>query len=193
MGTYAKGRDRREKILVAAWDAFGEQGYRGASLARIAERAGVSDAGLLHHFPSKQHLLLALLERRDEQDRDRVNGAVAAQASLRDALLQLCAENAAAPPLVQLFTVMAAESIEPAHPGHDWFRSRYRRVRAELAEHVAGARTQGELDPGLDAASIATQLVAVLDGLQLQWLLDPGRVDMTATLRDFLAALRPRA
>jgi hypothetical protein len=69
----------------------------------------------------------------------------------------------------------------------------YRRVRAEVAEHVAAAQGQGEVDPELDAGSIATQLVAALDGLQLQWLLDPGRVDMTATLRDFLAALRPRA
>ncbi len=189
-GTYAKGRQRREKILAAAWQAFAEQGYRGASLARIAERAGVSDAGLLHHFASKQLLLLALLERRDDEDRARVNDAVAALASLRDALLQLCAENAARPALVQLFTVMVAESIETAHPGHEWFQGRYRRVRAELAEHVATAQERGELDPGLDAESTATQLLAVLDGLQVQWLLDPGRVDMTATLRDFLDALR---
>jgi AcrR family transcriptional regulator len=192
-GTYAKGRERREKILAAAWDAFARQGYRGASLARIAERAGVSDAGLLHHFPSKQLLLLALLERRDEQDRDRINGAVAAQAALGDALLQLCAENAATPALVQLFTVMAAESIEHAHPGHQWFRDRYRRVHAELAGHVAAAQERGELDPALDAGSIATQLLALLDGLQLQWLLEPVRVDMVTALRDFLAALRPRS
>jgi AcrR family transcriptional regulator len=190
-GSYAKGRDRREKILAAAWDAFAKQGYRGASLARIAERAGVSDAGLLHHFPSKQRLLLALLERRDQHDRDRVRDAVAAHASLRHALLQLSAENAAAPAMVQLFTVMAAESIEPAHPGHAWFRDRYRRRRTSLAEHVAAAQQRGELDPGLDPNSTATQLLAMLDGLQVQWLLDPDRVDMTATLRDFLDALRP--
>jgi AcrR family transcriptional regulator len=189
-GPYAKGRERREKILAAAWDAFAEQGYRGAALARIAERAGVSDAGLLHHFPSKQCLLLALLERRDQHDRDRVSDGVAAHASLRHALLALCAENAAAPAMVQLFTVMAAESIEPAHPGHAWFRDRYRDRRASLAEHVAAAQERDELDRGLDPESTATQLIAVLDGLQVQWLLDPERVDMTATLRDFLDTLR---
>jgi AcrR family transcriptional regulator len=188
-GPYAKGRERRERILAAACDAFAEQGYRGASLARIAERAGVSDAGLLHHFPSKQHLLLELLKQRNEQNRARVSGTLAGRASLRDALLQLCAENAAAPAMVQLFTVMAAESIEPAHPGHTWFRDRYRRVRSELAVHVATAQERGDLDPRLDAGSTATQLLAVLDGLQVQWLLDPDRVDMTATLRDFLDTL----
>jgi AcrR family transcriptional regulator len=189
-GTYAKGRERREKILAAAWDAFAEQGYRGASLARIAERAGVSDAGLLHHFPSKELLLLALLERRNERDSDRVERAVAAHGSLRHALLQLAAENASTPALVQLFTVMAAESIEPAHPGHVWFRERYRGIRASLAERVAAAQQRGELDRSLDPESTATQLLALLDGLQVQWLLDPERVDMTATLRDFLDALR---
>jgi hypothetical protein len=93
--------------------------------------------------------------------------------------------------MVQLFTVMAAESIEPAHPGHAWFRDRYRRARASLVEHVAAAQERGELDRGLDPESTATHLIAVLDGLQVQWLLDPDRVDMTATLRNVLDTLRP--
>ena len=50
-----------EEILHAASDLFAEHGYRGASLALIAERVGMSTPGLLHHFPTKEHLLIDLL------------------------------------------------------------------------------------------------------------------------------------
>jgi BetI-type transcriptional repressor, C-terminal len=65
----------------------------------------------------------------------------------------------------------------------------HRRVRAQLAAYVAAAQERGELDPALDADSTATQLVAVMDGLQVQWLLDREGVDMIAALRDFLDVL----
>jgi AcrR family transcriptional regulator len=191
-GTYTKGRERREAILQASSQAFAEHGYRAASLAKIARRAGVSDAGLLHHFPSKKQLLLAVLEARDQQDLERVLGAVDAQATFADALLQLCAENTAAPALVQLFAVMAAESIEAEHPGHELFLARYERLRTDVSALLAAAQQRGEIDAGLDAELVAPQLIALLDGLQLQWLLHPQDIDMVALLRDFLDHLRPR-
>ncbi|SPL92724.1 Transcriptional regulator, TetR family [[Actinomadura] parvosata subsp. kistnae] len=65
---YATGAARRERILATALLEFAEHGYRGASLARIAERAGLSQAGLLHHFRNKELLLIAVLDYRDELD-----------------------------------------------------------------------------------------------------------------------------
>nr|MYU47886.1 TetR family transcriptional regulator [Streptomyces sp. SID7803] len=65
---YAKGRAKREEILDQAMAMFGEAGYRGASLRVIATRCGISHPGLLHHFPTKESLLLAVLEHRDAVD-----------------------------------------------------------------------------------------------------------------------------
>ncbi|MFD5206205.1 TetR/AcrR family transcriptional regulator, partial [Streptomyces anulatus] len=65
---YAKGRAKRTEILDQAMTLFGEAGYRGASLRVIATRCGISHPGLLHHFPTKEALLLAVLQHRDDVD-----------------------------------------------------------------------------------------------------------------------------
>ena len=67
-GAYASGLARREAILRAASEVFAAHGYRGASLALIADRVGMSAPGLLHHFPTKEHLLIDLLALRQERD-----------------------------------------------------------------------------------------------------------------------------
>ena len=190
-GGYAKGRERREAILRVAGDHFAAHGYRGASLAQIAQRAGITDAGLLHHFASKEHLLLEVIRRRDEHDIARVEVADRDPGAFLATLVRLCEENATAPGLVQLFTTMAAESVEPAHPGHAHFRARYRRIRAHGAERLRAAQARGEIRAELDADRLSAQILAMFDGLQLQWLHDPDEVDMVDLFRDFLARLRP--
>ena len=62
------GGDTREQVLSAAAALFAEQGYRATSMVAVAEQAGLSQTGLLHHFPSKELLLAGVLQRRDEQD-----------------------------------------------------------------------------------------------------------------------------
>lgn len=191
-GGYAKGRERREAILRVAGDHFAAHGYRGASLAQIAQRAGITDAGLLHHFASKEHLLLEVIQQRDEHDVARVEASDPDPGAYLPTLLRLCEENAAAPGLVQLFTTMAAESVAPAHPGHAHFHSRYRRIRAHGAERLRAAQARGEIRADLDADRLSAQILAMFDGLQLQWLHDPEEVDMVDLFRDFLDRLRVR-
>ncbi|GAA5060833.1 helix-turn-helix domain-containing protein [Nocardia callitridis] len=48
--------------LAGALEAFVELGYHGATIRDVAERAGLSVAGVYHHWPTKQHLLVALLD-----------------------------------------------------------------------------------------------------------------------------------
>src|SRR5919107_1273183 len=59
---------RRAEILEAAMSVFGERGYANGSLQDIADRVGMTHAGVLHHFGSKEQLLIALLEYRDDAD-----------------------------------------------------------------------------------------------------------------------------
>ena len=62
---YAVGVKRRKQILQAALEVFSVQGYRGAPMTDIADKVGLTLAGVLHYFPSKEELLAAVLERRD--------------------------------------------------------------------------------------------------------------------------------
>ena len=56
----------RERILEAAYELFSRQGIRAVGIDAIVERSGVARMTLYRHFPSKDALVLAFLERRDE-------------------------------------------------------------------------------------------------------------------------------
>jgi len=58
----AMARDRRHHILEQAERLFADHGYEGVALAEIARAAGLGNAGLIHHFPSKAALYRAVLE-----------------------------------------------------------------------------------------------------------------------------------
>lgn len=188
---YAKGRAKREEILQAAIVAFAEVGYHGASLREIAARVGISHPGLLHHFPTKAALLEAVLEHRDAVDFADVDTDLTQGRSLFEAIVRLVERNALRRPVVEVFAGLAAEATSVDHPAHEFFAARYRdtvsRMRGEL-ERLADA---GRLRAGVDPAVAARTVVALMDGLQVQWLYSlerprAERVDMAADLRAYL-------
>ncbi|MEV0588864.1 TetR family transcriptional regulator C-terminal domain-containing protein [Nonomuraea sp. NPDC050310] len=190
-----RGYARRERILAVALQEFAENGYRGASLARIAERVELSQAGLLHHFKSKERLLVAVLEYRDEMDTRRFDLASLRGAEALRRLADVVDYNARMPGLVQLFSVISGEAVTGDHPGHAWALERYRRLRASMADAFRSGVEAGEFRAGLDAEALADRLIAMMDGLQTQWLIDPEQVDMATIFRgyvdDLIAGLRP--
>lgn len=188
-------RDRREEILDAATRLLSEHGYQGATLSLVAQAVGLTEPGVLHYFPSKAHLLMGVLEYRDQQDYDKHAPLIAAEnrsvAAFLDQLHCFYAGNEAIPELIQLFTVLVAESIRRDHPAHAYFVERYRRVRALYGEQFAALRNAGNrLD--VDAEQLAALIMAVMDGLQTQWLLDPERVDMGGAFKLFTQLLGAR-
>lgn len=189
-GTYPVGNRRRQKILDAALREFADRGYRGTSLNRIAERTGISEAGLRHHFPNKDALLVAVLEQRDAEselpspDQAPLTGI----ADLEHHVL-IVEGNTANAELARLFTVLTAEATTSGHPASSWAVERYRAIRASVEHGIRGGIESGEFRVDADPARIARQIVAVMDGLQLQWLLDPQSVDMVAEFREYTSSL----
>ncbi|MFF1879053.1 TetR family transcriptional regulator [Leifsonia sp. NPDC058230] len=183
-GSYAKGIAKREEILTTALDVFAQKGYRGASLREIAESVGLSQAGLLHHFASKEELFSEVLRKRDEVD---VTGA-SSRAPGFDALVDVVRHNAQVPGLVQLYATISADAADEDHPGHAYFVERYRLFIGQLAQHVRAEQAAGRLDPGLDPLQIARLAIAVADGMQVQWMLDDS-ADMAETLEYFWTTL----
>ncbi|GAA4161016.1 TetR/AcrR family transcriptional regulator [Gryllotalpicola daejeonensis] len=187
-GGYANGRARRQQILDAAMNLFGDVGYRSASLREIAARVGISHPGLLHHFPTKEALLLAVLERRDEIDTATLQEDSDDGVELLRRVIDIVALNTHRRGVVELYTALAAEATSATHPAHDYFTQRYRHTLAAVTRAYRLTHEQGHLRDGISPAAAAAQLVAVMDGLQLQWLLDGGRTDMTGVVREFIAA-----
>lgn len=184
-GEYAKSAATRTAILDAALEVFSESGYRAGSLREVATRVGMSEAGLLHHFRSKSALLQAVLDHRDDLSRahvdfDHEDGVV----SLRG-LVILAERNAATPGVVELYTTLSAEATSPDHPAHDYFVNRYAYVRRSITASFERIAASGRLRPGVDPGRAAVATVALMDGLQVQWLLDPESTDMASALNEF--------
>jgi AcrR family transcriptional regulator len=177
--------DRRSQILSAAFQVFTERGYRDGSMAAVAERVGLPEQDLLHMFPGQDGLLTEVMRLRD----DLVARAFTGFTGTLSDLEAVIAWNSTRPGLVQSFTALAARTVADGHPGRDFFVSRYGALRSALASQVR--KELGDPGPsGLTADQAATLLVALMDGLQLQWLLAPECVDMTALVRAFLQVLR---
>lgn len=182
MSARVRSEERRAAIVTAALEVIAERGYRGASLAAVAERVGLTQQGLLHYFPTKDSLLVAVLEERDRWD------AVPARPMRLDLLASLVEYNAMRPGIIQTFSALLGESVTEEHPTRGYFTERYAQVRAGMAE-VLRAEYGDRLPNGLTPERTAPLLVAVMDGLQYQWLLDPDSVDMPGAFRDFLTLL----
>ena len=184
-----KGEDRRAAILDAAAILFAEQGYRGASLASVATAVGLTQPGLLHYFASKEALLLALLETRYHTDGRRLSGALVDEGlPLLAALQAIVDTNQGSPDAVRLFTVLVAESIFDQHPAHEHFARRYVKIRHRLESVLQTEQAAGYIRADVDLAVLVPVIVAVMDGLQTQWLLEP-RLDMSASFALFAKLL----
>ncbi|ADD43163.1 TetR/AcrR family transcriptional regulator [Stackebrandtia nassauensis] len=183
---YVKGRIRREDILSAAVAVYGEVGYHGASLREIAKRVGITHAGLLYYFPSKEALLAAVLERRDAADAERERLLGNPGLEVLRSFVALTAHNAQDRGIVDIYSRLAAEAVSPGHPAHDYFKRHYRDARACLVESFQVLARCGQLRDGVDAGQAAVMFIALMDGLQVQWLTNPAEVDMVASVRGFL-------
>jgi AcrR family transcriptional regulator len=185
-----KGERSRATILQAAIPLFAEQGYRGASLASVAGAAGLTQAGLLHHFPSKEDLLLHLLDERDRDDGRRLSGMLAEEGlAFVNVLEALVEHNQTTPELVRLFTTLVAEGTSRDHPAHDYFVARYERIRRRVARSLREGQRSGEIREDIDIDAFVPVILAVMDGLQIQWLLNP-ELDMVASFDAFAQFLR---
>ena len=174
---------RRGQILDATTRLIGERGFLALSMQDVADACGLTVPGLLHHVGSKDGLLLAVLDHRDNEDflalaqqlglaADEVWGRWSSRISLPQACEALVRRNATQPEIVRLFSVLEAESLAPDHPAFAYFAERQQRTLLGLAA-LAKGRAQ-------DPMSLARQVMAMMDGLQIQWLRAPQTTDLVA-------------
>ncbi|MGE2728741.1 TetR/AcrR family transcriptional regulator [Mycolicibacterium vaccae] len=180
----AKGEDRRQRILGVAERLLARNGWRNTSLAQIAKEAGVTPAGLLHHFASKEQLLNAVLDARDADDdahSDRSGDLIAE-------LSRVPKRFERAPELVGTFMVLLAENIAPDAPLHDRLLNRYRAAADILRDLIVRGQQDGQYRNDVDAATKATEILAFINGMEIQWLLDPS-IPLSETYKGYAESL----
>jgi len=172
-------RAKREQILKAAVEIFGNKGSTNGTLADVAEQVGITHAGVLHHFGSKQKLLLEVLAYRDQADvQDLESQRIPYGPELFVHLVKTAFENEKRPGIVQAYTVLSAESVTDEHPGREYFEERYTTLRREVSDAFAELCAQEGVTDTETVAAASAAILAVMDGLQLQWLLHPEIIDL---------------
>jgi AcrR family transcriptional regulator len=186
-GQYAKGAVKREEILRTALAVLSRNGYHSTSLRELADAAGLSQAGLLHYFDSKEELYSAILKRRDEIDEERYVDGTDDLATF----VTTVRHNAEVPGLVHLYSTLSAAASEPGNPTHEFFSERYRWARDRIAAGVRSRQEAGRFRSDIDADVMATVVLATADGMQVQWLLDPA-LDMAKHIEALLMLMASR-
>lgn len=179
----------RESALRAAVDLIARQGFAATSMSQVAEAAGISPSGLAHHFPSKKALLGAVLTYRDVMDNEGGLQLDENPWTCFDQLVDIAAVNSTRHQLVLLYTTMVGEAVTEDHPAHPWMAGHFRDALASLSACLIRDQELGRVRADAPVTTIARQMVALMDGLQVQWLLDDS-VDMVAILRQYVDDLK---
>ncbi|MBB3676373.1 TetR/AcrR family transcriptional regulator [Modestobacter versicolor] len=192
-GSRRTPEERRRQILDEATRIVGQRGFYGFSVQAVADACGLTVAGLLHHVGSKDGLLVALLQDRDRRDAAAVAGELGAGLDDLDGssveamvavLHAVVARNTTQPEIVRLYSMLRTESLYAGHPAHEYFRERDARVLQTFTRLCTGHVEH--------PASTARQLLAVMGGLEEQWLRAPDDVDLVAEWDRAVQRLLPR-
>jgi AcrR family transcriptional regulator len=155
--TTLAGLATRERLLDAARELIEEEGYGSASVAAIAERAGVAAGTLYRHFPSKAELFVEVFRLVCSGEERAMRAAADSGGAAPDrveAVLVTFAERALRNP--RLAWALLAEPVDPLV---DAERLAYRRRYAGLiAGELRAGIAAGEI-PGQDASFTAAALV----------------------------------
>jgi AcrR family transcriptional regulator len=180
----AKGEERKLRILAVAQRLLARNGWRSITLARIAKEAGVSRAGLLHHFESKDQLLQAVLEARDTDDELHAD----LEGDVIEQIERVADRFRRSPDLIGLYIVLLIENVEPDAPLHDRLLFRHRAAVETVAEGIRRGQRAGRYRTDLDPAVKAVEIVAFINGMETSWLLDPS-ISLNQVFKEYARSL----
>ena len=182
-----RSKERRQRLLDAALSVFSKKGYRDGAMDEIAGESGTSKGGVYFHFPSKQAIFLALLDRTAARLLDNVEEAIASEndpiAKADAALLAVLRTFARHRGLARLFMVEALGAGREFHERVLQIHSDFARViKRQLDEAVA----EGAIEP-VDTDVASRAWFGALNEIVTTWVLSkkPG------SLEESYRALRP--
>jgi AcrR family transcriptional regulator len=187
----ARGLARQDQILDVAFDLFANNGVRQTTIAAVADRVGLSEAGVLHHFTSKEELLLAVLHRADASFPD-TEAWIAEPGGGAESLRRMFASGEVLvdrPMLCRLRLVIGNEALAVEGPARQYVKQRLDTIRRSFAMMLREGIRRGEFRDDIDVHKYATEIIAFMEGIQIQWLLDPEGIDLVGAYRSFAEEL----
>jgi AcrR family transcriptional regulator len=180
---------RRERILESALNVFARRGYRDAAMDEIASESETSKGGLYFHFPNKQTIFVALLDRMAALLMTRTEAAIAEESDpvrrIDVALDVVVSTFASHRRLSRLFLI---DAVGAGRELNDKMLDVHRVFAAMIARHIDEAVRQGAIPP-LDVHVAAKAWFGAINEVVLTWVLDddgPPLEDALPTLRALL-------
>ncbi len=184
----SRGQRTKIQIIEKAAEVFATSGFHGTSMRAVARACNIDHSTLLHHFKSKESLLISVLRWRDVTGgTEALEGDVLDSVTterIADGVARLVVSNSERPELTRLFSIMTAEAGSEDHPAREYLRAR----QAQMVEawsgviEVSDESSRGE-SPDFNSHELAAMFVALWDGLQMYDALSPGDVDVSSILR----------
>jgi len=185
---------KRLKIVEAATARFAEVGYEAASMDGLAAAAGISKGSLYDYFKNKEDLFYGAFEWFEQRVMRASMERLSEGANARERLLSFAdASVSALVDNVALYPVMLEVWAAAAKGGtlqrfSQALQNLYIVFRAQIVTLICDAQQSGEIKQDTNAAALAGVLIGAIDGLLLQYWLDPS-LDPRAWVRNFLNAL----
>ena len=177
--TRLRAEDRVLRIVEEASQLISVKGYFGFSIGELAKRCDLSNAGLIHHIGSKDRVLQMVLDARDDRDlavmetagggidmaaveAGHVGVPVATAVTMLHALVE---HNETQPTIVRLYAILRNEALSAEHPSYEYFVARDAWSLRIFQGMFATATPR--------AAALSRQILALMGGLEEQWLREP--------------------
>src|SRR6185437_9548836 len=162
-GTQTTGAQAQQNLLRAASELFYREGVRTVGVDAVVERAGVNKMSLYRQFSSKDELVMAYLEQKDQQFFSYVEKSFAKHPGDPARQLQQCFDDLAARASIDdyrgcPFVNVSVEFPDAAHPARQFVFGNKQRLMARLTELAAAA---GADDP----VALADALGLIMEGV----------------------------
>lgn len=169
---HAPAEERREQILLAAFSCFGDKGFHATTMDDLVRASGLSKGSLYWHFRSKEEVFLALFDSFAAELYGEWDAAAQSGADALEVLRRECEIAVEILSNDRMGLLAWAEFLN--HPtARERMGEIYQTARDKLATIIERGRSEGRLRAGPPCEEVAGALVGTIEGLLLQWLVDP--------------------
>jgi TetR/AcrR family transcriptional regulator, transcriptional repressor of aconitase len=184
---------RRDAILGAAAQLFARKGISGATMAEIANEAGLSAGAVYRYYSSKEELLRAVFDEAAVRNRELFEGSAEMAATPMQALemvgRKVWVEMDDPDDLICDIQMALSAARDPEDLGVDISQMRIQ-LRSLLKDMVVQAQAAGEIDPNVNPDHLAVILQACTAGIQMMKLVPEDNFDVEATFNLFVQMVR---
>ncbi|HEY7340255.1 MAG TPA: TetR/AcrR family transcriptional regulator [Ktedonobacterales bacterium] len=192
-------QERERLILQATSEVLIEKGYDAMSMEEVASRIGISRAAIYLHFPSKEDLVLALLQRGVESSAEQLDLILAEASSPREKVRMIIEQTygGMSQPSFQVFSAIlhSPSFLSKASEARKNMQGLWRPTLQRLSTVLEEGKRSGDFDPDMPTVLMVSLLGGLLSPFTYKRMVDEEQMPLTDVVnhlsRYFLKGVSP--